>query len=465
MNFALCEREIINRVKVIMFKLIQVKRYIFILSLAILSFSTLAKNNQLSNSEIEQLTRKISKVLQEEYIFLDDAKKIADLLNINVKSGKYFNYNTPEELSIKLTEDLRSINNDVHLNVLYTSPSVTGMRMIKRGGSEAKISKPALQTMKRNNFGFESVKILDGNIGYINLTSFMNPDYAGETAVAAMQFLSSSDAIIFDLRENRGGAGEMYQLLASYLFDEGPVQLNEIYWPKEDRRYQTWTLPHVPGKRFPNKKVYILTSGHTGSAAEVFSYSLKHYDRATLIGETTVGAANPVSPTKVTDNFSVWLSKAEAKNPVTKTNWEGIGVQPHIKTTKAAAFNVAHAMALEDLAKSNPDSKAYYQWFSDIVKAKSNNVEVTAEVLASYVGVYKSESGDQRVLAVKNGSLFYGPKHQNMDILTPLSQQTFMLPGNHGFKLKIELVNNEVVGIKRLFDSGRVIPMKRVVSQ
>ena len=86
MNFALCEREIINRVKVIMFKLIQVKRYIFILSLAILSFSTLAKNNQLSNSEIEQLTQKISKVLQEEYIFLDDAKKIADLLNINAVS-------------------------------------------------------------------------------------------------------------------------------------------------------------------------------------------------------------------------------------------------------------------------------------------------------------------------------------------------------------------------------------------
>jgi len=445
-----------------MCRLIQVNNYVLIFILAIFSFGLDAKSNPLSDTEIEQLTQKISKALQDEYIFPDEAKKISSLLKKNLKSGKYANYKTPQDLSIKLTKDLRSINNDVHLNVLYTAPAMTGRKMIRRGGSGAKISNQALQAMKRNNFGFESVRILDGNIGYINLTSFVDPDYAGETAVAAMQFLSSSDAIIFDLRENRGGAGEMYQLLASYLFDEGPVQLNEIYWPKEDRLYQTWTLPHVPGKRFPNKKVYILTSAHTGSAAEVFSYSLKHYERATIVGETTVGAANPVSPTKISDDFTLWLSKGKAKNPVTKTNWEGKGVQPNVKTSKELALNTAHALALKQLAKSKPESRSYYQWFTDIVEASNKKIEIPVKLLTFYAGTYKSETGEQRLLAVKDGNLYYGPQPQNMDKLLPLSQQTFMIPGDTGFKLKVEMVNNNVTGIKRLFDNGRVIPMKYV---
>lgn len=448
-----------------MFKSISIKICVFTISLVMFSVSSVAKDSTIPASEIEQLTKQISSVLQEEYIFPKDANKISTLLERNIKSGEYASYKTPQELSIRLTEDLRSISNDVHLNVQYTSPSTGGRRMIMRGGPGTKISKQAMQGMQRNNFGFESVRILEGNIGYVNLTSFVNPDYAGETAVAAMQFLSSSDAIIFDLRENRGGAGEMYQLLASYLFDEGPVQLNEIYWAKEDKRYQTWTLPHVPGKRFPNKDVYILTSANTGSAAEVFSYSLKHYDRATIVGETTVGAANPVSPTKLSEHFTLWLSKGKATNPVTKTNWEGKGVQPDVKTTKGEAFNVAHAMALKALAKSNPDSQAYYQWFSDIVQAKNNKVEITAEVLASYTGVYKNESGDQRVLAKKGGALYYGSQHSNIEQLIPLSTNTFMLPNNNGFKLKVELTNNKVTGIKRLFDNGRVISMEIVTSQ
>jgi len=440
------------------------KSAVLTILLVFFSFGTFAssKETSMSAGEIEQLSKSIAKTLQEEYIFPEVAQKITGLLEANVNSGEYLKYHTPQKLSMRLTSDIRSINNDVHLNLSYTPPNMSGRKMIRRGGSGAKISKQAMNALKRKNFGFESVKILEGNIGYINLTAFVNPDYAGETAVAAMQFLSSSDAIIFDLRENRGGAGEMYQLLASYLFDEGPVQLNEIYWAKEDKRYQTWTLPHVPGNRFPNKDVYILTSANTGSAAEVFSYSLKHYDRATIVGETTVGAANPVSPTKISDTFTVWLSKGEAKNPVTKTNWEGKGVQPHVKTTKEAALSTAHVMALEALAKNNPDSSSYYQWFSDIVEVSSKKIEIPVKTLTSYTGVYKSESGEQRELVVKNGSLYYGPNPQNMDILIPLSQQTFMIPNNKDFKLKVELANSKVTGIKRLFDNGRVIPMKHV---
>jgi len=445
-----------------MIKLMQEKfcRVIFLIS--ILSFNSIVYSESLSVDEIEQLTLKIGKVLKEEYIFPEDALKISSLLEKNIKSNAYKKYKTPFALASRLTEDLRSINNDVHLNIMYTSQSNPGRRMIRKGGPGSQISNQAMQNMKRNNFGFQSVKILEGNIGYINLTSFVNPDYAGETAVAAMQFLGGSDAIIFDLRENRGGAGEMYQLLASYLFDQGPVQLNEIYWPMEDRLYQTWTLPHVPGKRFPNKDIYILTSSNTGSAAEVFSYTLKHHDRATLIGETTVGAANPVSPTKLSDKFTIMLSKGQSKHPITQTNWEGKGVIPHIETSKSQALKTAHLLALENLSKNNPDSSFYYQWFTDIVKSMDSLIQLPSKKMSSYTGIYKSDSGDQRVLTTKDGKLYYGPQQDNTEMLIPLSQNIFMIHGNTGFKLKIEITNNKVTGIKRLFDDGRVISMMRV---
>jgi len=426
-----------------------------------LSVSGFAQSSGSQPHNIEELTKSIGDALKREYIFPEVGQKISELLEKNTESGAYAKYRDYQELGERLTQDIRSINNDAHLSLMYTSPAQNGRRMIRRGGAGSQISPQALQSMKRSNFGFESAKILEGNIGYVNITSFVDPAYAGETAVATMQFLSNTDAVIFDLRENRGGAGEMYQLLASYLLDNGPTQLNEIYWPADKRRYQTWTLPHVPGKKLAEQEIYILTSGSTGSAAEVFSYSLKHLERATVIGEVTRGVANPVSPTKVSGEFTLWLSKGEAKNPVTKTNWEGKGVVPHIKTDKAQALEVAHQKALGKLAQKYPDSKRFYQWHQQIASAQMRSVKISDKQLSSYAGVYVSPSGEERVVTVTNGKLFYGPDMNSLTEMTPLSKSTFMIEGDTGFKLEFDAGRVKAKNMKRLFESGRIIPMKR----
>lgn len=431
------------------------------LVLAFLSIQAQAQNSNSNDIDLKMVINGISTALEDEYIFPNVAKQISTVLKENLHAGKYDKYTDLHELSDRLTQDIRSLNRDVHLNVIHTPNSPGGMRMVMRGGPGSGISEQRLKQLSRDNFGFESVEILEGNIGYLNITSFVDPTYAGKTAAAAMEYLYHTDAIIFDVRDNRGGAGEMYQLLASYLFDQGPLQLNEIYWPKEDRRYQTWTLPHLPGERMPNKDVYILTSAKTGSAAEVFSYTLKHHERATLVGEVTVGAANPVSPTRISEEFSVWMSKGEAKHPITRSNWEGKGVIPHVKTSRTEALQTAHSLALKNLAERNEEDRAYFEWFLEIAEANKAKIEVSKEVLSSYAGTYNGMSGDARFIREKNGELFYGSDEQNLTKLNALSNNRFMIPGDKTFKLEIVVEDNHVTGINRLFSTGRVITMKK----
>lgn len=98
----------------------------------------------------------------------------------------------------------------------------------------------------------------------------------------------------------------------------------------------------MPGRRFGGgKPVAVLTSARTFSGAEEFAYDLQALKRATVVGETTGGGAHPVRGRRVDAHFVVMLPWRRAVNPVTKTNWEGVGVTPDVKTSADAALTVA----------------------------------------------------------------------------------------------------------------------------
>ena len=139
--------------------------------------------------------------------------------------------------------------------------------------------------MAEINYGFKEVKILDGNIGYLNLNQFADIKYAEQTVAATMNFLSNTNAIIIDLRANGGGVPSMMQLLSSYFLAEKPVLLSDFYERKTNTKTQLYSFENVNGKRSTNKPLYILTSKHTFSAAEAFTYTLKYLDKAIVIGE------------------------------------------------------------------------------------------------------------------------------------------------------------------------------------
>ena len=175
---------------------------------------------------------------------------------------------------------------------------------------------------------------------------------AGETATAAMSFVANTDALIIDLRENGGGSPDMVALVCSYLFGAHPVHLNDLYFRPENSTHQWWTLPYVPGQRYENKPVYVLTSKRTFSAAEEFTYNLKSLKRATIVGETTGGGAHPGGPRRINEHFTMFLPSGRAINPVTKTNWEGTGVAPDVSVSAEKALNTAYLAALKTIARN-----------------------------------------------------------------------------------------------------------------
>jgi retinol-binding protein 3 len=283
--------------------------------------------------------------LDENYVFPETAKKMAQSLRRRQKRGEYDAVTDGFKFAALLTTHLREISHDKHLSLNFFPGKLPGSPAAPSAEQLAANRK----AMERNNCGFEKLERLAGNVGYVKFNMFADPEACGATATAAMNFLGNSDALIFDLRENFGGDPRMIALISTYLF-AGPTHLNDIWERKTGVSQQYWTLPFVAGKRLPNVPVFVLTSSRTFSGAEEFTYNLKNLGRATIVGETTGGGAHPVRGERIDDRFSIGVPFARAINPISKTNWEGTGVEPDVKTSAAEALAVAQKLAGEKLA-------------------------------------------------------------------------------------------------------------------
>jgi hypothetical protein len=288
------------------------------------------------------------KQLNAHYIFPDKAREMEKAIRGRQEKKEYDSITSAKSLAETLTKHLQEVSHDKHLRVVYRHEPLPKPRETPPTPDERQRMRAMLS---KNNFGFEKVERLEGNIGYLDLRGFMEAEAAGETAAAAMSFLANTDALIIDLRKNGGGSPGMVALLCSYLFDGPPRHLNSLHWrrPEGEDVQQWWTLPYVPGKKYVGKDVYVLTSKRTFSAAEEFTYNLQTQKRATIVGETTGGGAHPGGPRPINDHFAVWVPSGRAVNPITKTNWEGTGVKPDVEVPADQALKTAHVAALKKL--------------------------------------------------------------------------------------------------------------------
>lgn len=284
--------------------------------------------------------------LNELYVFPEVAKKMELALLARSKRGEYDAVTDGDSFANLLTTHLQEVSHDKHLRLTFSPARLPDETPAPDAGSIFRYR----SQLERENCGFDSVERLADNIGYIKFKMFADPQLCGATAVAAMNFLANVDAIVFDLRENGGGDPKMIALLSSYLFDQ-PTHLNDLWERKSGQTTQYWTLPYVSGKRLPSAPVYVLTSHYTFSGAEEFTNNLKVLKRATVIGEVTGGGAHPVAAHRIDDRFMIGVPFARAINPITKTNWEGTGVEPDVQVPASEALGVAQKLASEELAK------------------------------------------------------------------------------------------------------------------
>jgi len=321
----------------------------------------MVENVKLDGAARPRVLDGVESSLKESYVYPQTAQKMDEDLRDRPKRSEYDAVTDGDAFAALLTKDLQEVSHDKHLRVDYSPYKLPTDDDHGPSPEEKEIER---KQMERTNCGFVKAEILPGNIGYLKFNFFADAELCGPTAIAAMNFLSHVDAIIFDLRDNGGGDPKMIALISTYLFNK-PTHLNDLYNRKEDETTQYWTLPYVPGNRLPDTPAFVLTSKMTFSGAEEFSYNLKILKRATIIGETTGGGAHPVSGHRIDDHFKG------------AQDWAGLRMRVD-KESKQLAFDNMHERPI----KGTTDWKNY-----DVV------LDVPQEATGTFFGALLSGSG------------------------------------------------------------------------
>lgn len=362
---------------------------------------------------VDAVVSQVIEFLNENYVFPDVAERYAQ--GLEQRAREYPAGMTPSELAARVTADLQAIQRDRHLQ-LVPSPESVGQAP-PAGAPPVAATAEQLFTpfdlaqlpevgrslfadeISRNHF-FRTVEVLPGNVGYLDYDQFGFPNFSTDAADAAFAFLAETDAIIIDLRGNRGGVEGMNQYLASHFFGDERVHLYSRFYGSFDATLEYMTFPDRVKRHFPDTPLFLLVNGRTGSAAENFSFALQGLDRATIVGDTTAGAAHSSRPFPLTQGFLLQLPVARSYNPRTDEDWEGRGVVPDIPVDADEALDVAHTAAIDALLESaNPDDTLALEDAKLLMAARSAPPANPADY-AAYVGNY----GARRVF-IEDGNL------------------------------------------------------------
>jgi hypothetical protein len=244
----------------------------------------------------------------------------------------------------------------------------------------------------------------------------------------------------------------MIQLITSYLFSV-PKHLNSFMMRDTTRVEQFWSLAYVPGRRLPDTPVYVLTSRGTFSGAEEFSYNLKNMKRGKIVGEVTGGGAHPTELFLLKD-FDIVFSVpyGRAVNPITGTNWEGVGVKPDMECPASEAFDIAYLDALKMLRTRIGDSTRIYEieWSIQGLEDRTHPITLGPNEMSAYVGSY-----GPRTISLENGALFYQRENRPKRKLLPMGKHLFGLEGMDDFRAEfVADAKGKIVEIVGRYKSG-----------
>jgi Peptidase family S41/N-terminal domain of Peptidase_S41 in eukaryotic IRBP len=293
--------------------------------------------------------------LRTSYVFPERAEQAAAAIEARLAAGEYDGLDE-EALAERLTEHLYEVCRDTHLRVRVLPPRHARRRAPVPEGPGRRRPEPGRPGPKGHpgNFGINRVDQLAGNVGYLDLHGVAHPeDEAGAAIAAAMRLVAGTHALIIDLRDNHGGSPHGVAFWCSHLFPDADTRLTDIFVAETGETRQFWTLAYVPGPRYLDRPVYVLTSHDTFSGGEDLCYSLQAQGRAEVIGETTGGGAHPTRPIPVSGTVVIMVPFARSVNSVTGTNWEGTGVVPDVAVPADEAYDVAYGKALRHVLSAD----------------------------------------------------------------------------------------------------------------
>lgn len=301
-------------------------------------------------AEQGEIIRATAELIERRYVEPERGRTIA--AELRRAAGRRRAAAEGEAFARELTGYLRKISADGHLGLNYSAEPIAD------AGGEAAFAEGEMEKWygPQINHGVERIERLDDNVMLLDLRVFPPTAMGGDVFAAAMTVVAQADALIIDLRHNGGGA-ETANLLTGYLVDGGSPLTGTYNRPRNSHRYES-SPSWVPGRRFgTSKPLYILISRRTFSAAEAFAYNLQALGRAVIVGETSGGGAHPFEYRRVHPHFAVDLPEGKSINPITGTNWQGVGVNPDVAVPADRALDTALGLARAAI-KNRPAASA-----------------------------------------------------------------------------------------------------------
>ena len=425
--------------------------FIFLLA-ANLNLCCQTNNSQkvISQKNLEGIIDSLTSKLENLYVFPDKGIQMSNYVKNKYKQGLYNNITDPNSLADVLTQDVLSVHNDEHFFIEYNPVLAEKLLLPKDSLYWAE----QLKLDRSKNHGFKKVEVLNGNIGYIDISYFayLNPE-SEKIADASFQTISKCNAIIIDLRYGMGGQPEMVACIAKYFVKE-KMHMFELTRRDHDGIFNLYSEPDPYFTDLYETPLYILTSYKTFSAGEMLSYFLKTIHRATIVGEQTRGGAHNAPKAHLYKDFLIALPKGRAYSRLTKTNWEGVGISPDIKTTADRALEVAELKIFEDYFNHAKDTteKNSFKWQLELLKAKNNPAQIDSLTLKKRVGTYGYID-----ISFSNNKLYYERVGRTKFPLVPMTENKMRFLGNDFFM--VEFVTNPKGDIKEIityYDDGRI---------
>lgn len=293
-------------------------------------------STKLTQQQIKESILGVINALEHDYLFPEKAKLIKRKLQYKLGAGEFNKTNELGPFINDLAVLIRNVSDDPYLDVVPTHPEIVINQTSIVG----------IQATK--NFGIEKVEILPGNIGYWKLNYFYQHPNAEIQVDNTFKLLSGTDAIIIDLRDVEGDSITLAQYIMSY-FVEKNTQLSSVLYDRQQNT-KNLTAKNIDSERLKNNyPVYILTSAFVSGTGEFLSYTLKHLDKAVIVGEQTMGVANIVNTLKVNELISVSMPIAIPIHPITNNNWQQYGVVPDYQVDAKGSFDTAYQLAKQHL--------------------------------------------------------------------------------------------------------------------
>ena len=382
-------------------------------------------------------------------LYFDPARgaRIADALEAQAATGAFDALTDGPDLAAALTARLKP--EDAHFNVVHDPAAMDPRPGPRPSGPRT----PGASPEARGHYGFRRAEILPGNIGYVEITGFSGIDFANpddparKAADSALAFVAGADAVIFDVRNNGGGAPSMVGYLVS-AFTPADAPIYNIFHSREG------TQSEAPGVFFPDPRlttpVYILTSARSGSAAEAFPYTMQAAKRAIIVGDATGGAANPGGMAPAGGGFAIFVSDGSPVNPITGRNWEGTGVQPDIATPWNQALAKAQELALQAIVVAD-SQRTDAAWALEALLAPNDPVD-----LGPYVGNY-----GERTVRLIDGRLAIASGRRPPVVLAPLGDDLFSVVGDPSRRYRFTVQEGRAVSFDLIAVGGPPMRARR----